>query len=209
MALNFCPKCGARIDDDLEICACGHDLTKDRKKRVNEKLSEIKEEEQEKSKTMIRPGGEIIKAGFFQRFGAFIIDLIIIGLIMIFLTILLPPLRNSLQRTMQRRLIGRIIFPSLNDLVFWIVAFLYFWLLESFNEGRSIGKMLLKLRTVDEKTHEPTTKGKYAINNLLKSNRSLFFIDFLIGILYNIGKEEKRLRIMQNASKTVVLKEKR
>lgn len=206
MPLNFCPKCGARIDDDLEVCACGQDLTQERKKREKGEEEGSKTKKPSKPKKKVKPGGEIEKAGFLPRFGAFIIDLLLLGLMMILLTILVPALRASWQNTLQRRLIGRLLVPSLNDMVFWMIAFLYFWILESFNEGRSLGKMLFKLRTVDENTHEQASKGKYAINNLLKSNRSLVFIDFLIGILANIGKENKRLRIMQNASKTIVIK---
>jgi len=86
----------------------------------------------------------------------------------------------------------------------WLIGFLYFWLMETYNKGQTLGKAALSLRTVDEKTLESSTVGSYAINNLLKGG-ALLIIDFIVGIIKNSGEPEKRLRIMQNASKTVVI----
>lgn len=82
---------------------------------------------------------------------------------------------------------------------------MYFFLLEAYNKGQTIGKMALGLRTVDEESLAIATPDKYVINNLLRGTGFKIF-DFIIGILVNSGDEKKRLRIMQNISKTVVIK---
>lgn len=198
MSLKFCPKCGNQLEPDSKFCdTCGADLTS----RIESEISPgIKTEVPQKQ--IIQTSEKIIPTGvdygdFWPRFGAFIIDLIIINIISWILSflILLPFfLYNPLN--FRRRWFT---FPF--D---WLIGFLYFWLLETYNEGQTLGKVALKLRTVDAKTFETSTPGSYAINNLLKSS-GFIIIDFLIGIIKNSGEPEKRLRIMQNASETVVI----
>ncbi|GAH50517.1 unnamed protein product, partial [marine sediment metagenome] len=47
--------------------------------------------------------------------------------------------------------------------------------------------------------------GQYAVNNLARGTVWLL-IDFIIGILVNSGEENKRIRILQNLSRTAVIK---
>jgi len=144
----------------------------------------------------IEPSG-VTYGDFWPRLIAIIIDGIIIGMVswLISFLIFIPYYIYHPFRIEE----GWYTFPF--D---WLIGFLYFWLLETLNKGQTIGKLALSLRTVDEKTFGPTTTGKYALNNLLKGGAFLI-IDFIIGIIKNSGEPEKRLRIMQNVSETVVI----
>ena len=86
----------------------------------------------------------------------------------------------------------------------WLIGFLYSWLLETYNNGQTIGKIALNIRTVDEKTLTSAAPGNYAINNLLKPS-GLIILDFIIGVMKNSGDPKNRFRIMQNVSETVVI----
>ena len=89
----------------------------------------------------------------------------------------------------------------------FLIGFCYFWLLETYNKGQTVGKMALKLRTVDEKSLELATVSQYAINNLLKATGFLI-LDIIIGILANSSAEvpiKKRLRFTQNIALTAVI----
>ncbi|MFX1358334.1 MAG: RDD family protein, partial [Promethearchaeota archaeon] len=92
----------------------------------------------------------------------------------------------------------------------FLIGFCYFWLLEAFNKGQTVGKLALKLRTVDENSLEITTPAQYAINNISKATGFLI-LDVIIGILINSSAEEparKRLRLTQNLARTAVIAEK-
>jgi len=93
----------------------------------------------------------------------------------------------------------------LNGYLF-VLGFCYFWLLEFFNNGRTVGKLLLKLKTVDEKTFRKASLSKYAINNMLKST---YFIalDIIFGYIANLRTKDgkKRYRFTQTLSETVVI----
>lgn len=193
MSLNFCPKCGNKLELDAFFCdSCGADL-RDRAETTNmsssmriESISEQKVQTYEER----RPEG-IEYAEFLPRLAAFIIDVIIIIIIGWLISILLSfnPIRML----------------WVSFLIDYAIGFVYFWLLEAYNNGQTIGKAALRLRTVDENTFETTTPNKYAINNLLKPIFFLFLVDFIVGILMNSGKTERRLRLMQNVSETVVI----
>ena len=90
--------------------------------------------------------------------------------------------------------------------VSWILGFLYFWILESFNKGQTLGKKLLNLRTVNEVSLEVAEAGSYFVNNLSRGS-GWIIIDLLIGLIVNSTSDaQKRYRILQNWSKTVVIK---
>ncbi len=199
VSLKYCPKCGNKLETDSQFCdTCGADLKS--RKEVSEVTPAVKTEVPQKQPVQtaekIVPS-DVVYGDFWPRFGAIIIDGIIISIIswVISFLIFLPyyvyhPFR-----------IGEWWYTFPFD---WLIGFLYFWLMETYNDGQTLGKLALNLRTVDEKTFGPTTTGKYALNNLLKGGGFLI-IDFIIGIIKNSGEPEKRLRIMQNASETVVI----
>ncbi|MFX0083033.1 MAG: RDD family protein [Candidatus Hodarchaeota archaeon] len=187
MALKFCPKCGNELESDASFCdACGADL-REKRKAVEASQPVISEPTQKP----IVSSETVIYADFLPRFFAVIIDGIIIAIIS---GIIFLPFEFHLLRMFWQSFLTN-----------YVIAFLYYFLLEAFNDGQTLGKAALKLRTVDEKTLKPSTTDKYALNNLLKAGSFLFLIDFIIGILMNSGDPQKRLRLMQNVSETVVI----
>ena len=190
MVLKYCPSCGSELDPDTRFCSsCGADL----KERVPQVASEppktiISAPPQQTPITIQepKPVSGVEYGDFVERLIAIIIDGLLIGIIGLILNFILNWVLASL--------IG------------YAIALLYFWILETYNNGQTIGKMAMNLRTVNENTLETADAGKYLVNNLLKSNFLLLIVDFLIGILTNSGDSKKRLRIMQNASNTVVIK---
>ena len=78
--------------------------------------------------------------------------------------------------------------------------------MEIIKDGRTLGKMVFSLRTVNAKTLEPAKPMDYLVNNLLKSTPITLIIDFIIGFFVNLRSSKKRLRIMQNLSNTCVIR---
>jgi len=183
MSLKFCPKCGNKLESDAISCpGCGADL----KSRTEALKTVINKEE-----------GEY--AELLPRLIALFIDGIIIGII-----------SSSLSVAILVSWIPFNIFDPFGGLWFvsfpfnWVIGFLYSWLFETYNNGQTVGKIVLNLRTVDEKTLGPASPGNYAINNLLKPS-GLIILDFIIGVMKNSGDPKNRYRIMQNVSETVVI----
>ena len=194
--VNFCPKCGEYVDEDAKFCdKCGFDL-RERKAKEEEEAKR-----DEKGKPLIsKHYGEYASLG--PRFGAFLVDVIITGILNWIIWIGTPTAHIS-----YRPLHYEPIEPwnTLNQLTGFLIPFFYWIILESYY-GQSIGKMIFKIKTVDEKTLETTTPGRNALNNLLKAGGIFFLLDFALGVIVNYSKPEKRLRIGQNWSKTVVIK---
>jgi uncharacterized RDD family membrane protein YckC len=196
MDLKYCPKCGGELDVDAKFCNfCGADL-RDRipkeqvqaptvlkvppKQQVSTPTPQATPISEKQSST----GVEYANLG--SRFVALIIDAIIIVIITGVLSYRLP--------------------LYLSNIIGYGIALFYFWILEAYNNGRTLGKMALSLRTVNAQTLDTAKPGEYLINNLLKSHFVLFLVDFFIGILVNSGDPQKKRRFMQNASNTVVIK---
>lgn len=194
MSLKFCPTCGSELEPNAMYCtSCGADLST--RKEVSETVSE------KKTQPAVKIGQEGVEyADFFPRLFALILDGIIIGII-----------GSSLSWIFFVPWIPFNIFDPFGGWWYvsfpfdWLIGFLYSWLLEAKNNGQTVGKMALKIRTVDEKTLDTATTSNYAINNLLKPSAFLL-LDFIIGVFKNSGDPKKRLRIMQNASDTVVIR---
>ena len=198
MSLKFCPKCGGKLDEDMEFCSyCGADLRERIKIAQSGSSPQSKKEvppiTHEPPKTTItedkkKDFSDIVFADFLSRFFALLIDL---GMIILISFVSLIFLHR----------IGPIFFV----LVVPLISFLYFWLLESINSGQTIGKRILKLKTVNAETFEVAGVGNYLLNNFLKFS-PLILLDFIIGLLFNINDKKKRLRIFQNVSNTTVIK---
>ncbi|MFX0058552.1 MAG: RDD family protein [Candidatus Hodarchaeota archaeon] len=181
MELKFCPKCGIELESGASYCSsCGADLTE---RKVIPKTVKVEQVSM-----------DVKYADFAPRAIAWFIDIIIIN-------IASTPL--SLFVTLGNFWFGTTFYN-------FLIGFCYFWLLEAFNKGQTVGKMALKLRTVDETTLEITTPAQYAINNISKATGFLI-LDVIIGILINSSADEparKRLRLTQNIAKTTVIAEK-
>ena len=196
MVVKYCPACGAELDTDTQFCSsCGSDL----RERVPEAESEppktiISTTQQQASVSIpdAKPVAEkestsgVEYADFWERFVALIIDGVIVGICYGILFAILG-------------------WSILVHLIGFAIGLLYFWLLETANNGQTLGKMAMKLRTVNQDTLEVATVGDYLLNNLLKGHGISLLIDFIIGIIVNSGDPKKKLRIMENASNTTVI----
>ncbi len=136
------------------------------------------------------------------RFIAWIIDIILISIISNIVFLFIRPIENF----------WTLPFSYINPPYWWItnsiqfaIGFLYYWLLESFNNGQTLGKMALKLRTVNEDTLQVASLKSYALNNVFKGS-VLLIVDVLIGFFTSYDNDKRKIRIMQDVSKTVVIK---
>ena len=194
MSLKFCPKCGNKLEPETSFCdSCGADI---RSKtgvpdEISPKIKQIAQEPKVKSEP-------VIYAEFLTRVIALIFDSIIIGMIGSFFTwIIINPWFpvNFFDP------FGGWWFTFPFD---WLTGFLYHWLMETHNNGQTLGKMALNIRTVDEKTLGKANSRNLALNNLFKSSPFLI-LDFIMGVVKNPKDPKKRKRIMQNISETVVV----
>lgn len=190
MVVKYCPACGSELDTDTQFCSsCGADL----RERVPEAESEppktiistTQQKTPSEAKSVPAPSG-VEYAGFGERFVALLIDGVIVGICYGILFAILG-------------------WSILVHLIGFAIGLLYFWLLETANNGQTLGKMAMKLRTVNQDTLEVATVGDYILNNLLKGHIISLLIDFIIGIIVNSGDPKKKLRIMENASNTTVI----
>ena len=194
MSTNYCPNCGAEVEPDAKFCPnCSAAIGFEEPTAKEPPPPTVPATEEAIPPPPSAPETQVVYAGFWERLLAFIIDAIAVGIITaiisaVFLQYYYPP--------------WTVPFGLIN----WLIAFVYFWAFETRN-GQTIGKMALKLRTVDEDSLAVSGPGNYFVNNL---SRGLWWIiaDFIIGILANSGDPKKRLRILQNLSKTVVISEK-
>jgi uncharacterized RDD family membrane protein YckC/DNA-directed RNA polymerase subunit RPC12/RpoP len=190
---RFCPQCGKKVKSDpnkesKQICPkCGFNFTEREKKIRNLGSSKTYEEE--------------IYADIFQRLAAFFIDSLIIGLltgIIISLTHLPIVLYDPLAFYTDFYYFWIALFFN------WVIGFFYCCLLEAYNEGQTVGKRILRIRTVDEKSLEVAEPDQYAVTNLVKTS-PFILIDFLVGFLISDRDSNKVLRYLQYRSKTVVI----
>ncbi len=153
-------------------------------------------EEEEKA---VKSTQSVREASILTRFLALLIDSLLIDIITI---------------TFEYFVIGDlwalnpVLFMSLTSGLSFLFSFCYFWGFETIGEGQTLAKWLLKLRTVDEKTLEPTTSNNYAINSISKSYFILLLIDLLIGFFNKKSDPYKRLRYSHLISHTIVIKAK-
>lgn len=194
MSSKFCPKCGNKLEPEASYCdACGANLIDKTEASEPESLELTITGQEPKMKS-----GSVIYANLLKRLIAIIFDSIIIGLIGSFFTSILI---NPWFPVNFFDPIGGWWFTFPFD---WLAGFLYHWLLETHNNGQTIGKMAMSIRTVDEKTLGPANSKKLALSNIFKSSPFLI-LDLIIGVLKNTGDPKKRIRIMQNVSETVVI----
>ena len=194
MSLKFCSKCGNKLEPEASFCdSCGAEVTSKTgiPDEISPKIKQIAQEPKGKQES-------VIYAELLTRVIALIFDSIIIGLIGSFFTwILITPF--FLINFFDPLAAWWFTFPF--D---WLTGFLYHWLMETHNNGQTLGKMALNIRTVDEKTLGQANSRNLALSNLFKSSPFLV-LDFIIGVFKNPQDPKKRKRIMQNISETVVV----
>lgn len=202
--MKYCPHCGSEIDADTQFCSsCGSDLRERQGHRQEPRQQTFSQPSPATaiSETPItQPGlspqaAMAVYGDFFPRLIAWIIDIIIIGIITSLINFM-----TGLSFVMSLRA------WMLTTLIGWLVGFLYFWGLETLNNGQSIGKALFRLRTVDKDTLKPVGAKEYALNNIVKGFSVI--IDVLVGLLlFGTADKKKRFRLGQKMSDTVVIKE--
>ena len=197
MSLKYCPKCGNKLESGSQFCdSCGANLGN------HVTIPEITPTQaipSQKTQSYDKRSTEtVIYAESLPRIAAFIIDGIIIGLIGTPLTWIFVPL-NFLNPM-------GFFFSTwwITTLISYLIGFFYFWVLESFNNGQTLGKMALKLRTVDANTFQVPEPGKIAINSLTKPS-GFIILDLIIGVIVNSGDPQRKIRYTQNLSETVVI----
>ena len=191
---HFCPQCGNKINPNSEFCeSCGLELFSN--KHVDNKTSEsnISQDNDDVKGNISKP---IKYADDGDRLVAYIIDGILFSAL--------------------GRLIGLIFgIPLSIDLVgsFWnnnwpvvAISFLYLFLFEAFNNGQTIGKMIFKIRTVDEKSFGKITP-KQAVLHII--GKLFIVIDVIIGLIARdkteSGMEKNQVRFTQKFSHTSVI----
>ena len=178
MVLNFCPKCGSKLEENKAKCKnCGFDLSK--RSQTEESFGEYQ-------------NTNIEYADFLQRAFAWFIDIIIV-------IIITSPLSLFLN-------FGSLLL--LTNVYNFALGFLYFWLLETFNNGQTLGKIMLKIRSVNEVNFESAEPVMYAVNNLTKASGFLI-LDIILGILFYFSEQQSNrniLRFTQHLAHIVVIK---
>ncbi len=178
MGLNYCPKCGSKLEENTSKCAyCGYDTSE----RKNQQQNSVRFSD-----------SNIVYADFFQRAIAWFIDMIIV-------IIISSPLSLFLN-------FGSLLL--LTNVYNFAIGFCYFWLLETFNNGQTLGKVILKIRTVNDENFEVSNPTMYAINNLSKASGFLL-LDIILGILLYYSEQQsyrKILRVTQHLAHVVVVK---
>ncbi len=176
MVLNYCPKCGSKLEENMDRCInCGYKLSESTNIQGNSFESK---------------GSAIEYADFLQRAFAWLIDIIIVMIISSPLSLFLN--FGSL-----------LLFTNAYN---FALGFFYFWLLEAFNNGQTLGKLLLKIRTVNKENFEIANPAMYAINNLTKATGFLV-LDIILGIIFLENDENwQNLRITQHLANVVVIR---
>ena len=191
---HFCPQCGNKNNPNSEFCeSCGLELFST--KHVDNK-SPGSNVNQDNNEVIGQDSKPIKYADDGDRLVAYIIDGILFSVI--------------------GSLFGLIFGISGDfDLVssMWnnnwpviVVSFLYLFLFEAFNNGQTLGKMIFKIQTVDEKTFGKITNKQAALHTIGK----LFLpIDIIIGLISRDKSESEmeknQVRFTQKFSHTSVI----
>ncbi|GAH80467.1 unnamed protein product [marine sediment metagenome] len=106
MSINFCPTCGGKLEPGVKFCpTCGNEIS----------AREISKAEVSQPQVTTQKPAEIIKgphiyAGFWERFFAYIVDIIVILLIS-----LVIPFRWDFAFSID--------YLFINDLIDWVIGF--------------------------------------------------------------------------------------
>ena len=129
-----------------------------------------------------------MKASFFERLGAYIIDIIIIGIIASVICYSLPKPENNVEDIIgslnQKYTSGEIsineFYHEYSELLYQnqkntitqtcislVLTFGYFVIFQYMNKGQTLGKKLLNIRVIDKKTTDSPTIGKGLIRSII------------------------------------------
>ena len=187
-----CPKCGAILEEVAEnpsllhFCPiCGVDLR-------------------------AKKGGiKVHPASFWVRLGAWLIDVIIIGIVfyLVFDVILRYPFEANIPAYLQN-LDER--FPGLplqivRGNIMNGITFLYFLTVELLLEGQTLGKLLVGYRKVNRKTLQTQRRIGWIFLDSIFKTLSIFLLIDLIAGLFNPGPE-KYYRWTQKKEQAVIIR---
>ncbi len=191
---HFCPQCGSKINQSSQFCeACGLELFSN--KPLVDKILKSNNN-QEKNEIKNNNPKSIKYASDGDRLVAYIIDGILFSVIGSFFGLIMGISSDfDLVSTLWN-----------NNWPIVAVSFLYLFLFEVFNNGQTLGKMIFKIQTVDEKTFGKITNKQAALHTIGK----LFLpIDVIIGLISRDKSESKmeknQVRFTQKFSQTSVI----
>lgn len=174
--MTYCPYCGNQLQfSQAEICPkCGMRINEGPAVRQDRQFSEP-------------------YSGFWTRFGAYVIDIVILAIIATGVHTVLMASYEGYNGDLSRE--GYTIYILLVFLIYW----LYFTLQESSDFQATIGKRAVKIKVVNSEGNK-ITFGQAAIRNILKDIPVIGFICVL-----PIGSSEKNQGFHDMAAKTYVV----
>jgi len=194
---HFCPSCGFKNTGEGKFCeGCGSALNaSSSEENFQSTTTDEKSNNFQASETAEAAGIVYAKSG--DRVVAFLIDSFAFQLVTSFFGLIFG--RNWVFG------LGTSWTDSVPSILF---GFLYFFLFEAYNYGQTLGKMAMKLRTVDDQTFKELTPSQAALHSIGK-NVALFF-DLVIGLIVREEKrslrEDNQIRFTQRYSRTSVIK---
>ena len=191
---HFCPSCGSKTNPNSEFCeACGLELFSNKHEDNKTQQYNSSHDNNEVKNT----SSKLIKyADDGDRLVAYIIDGILFSAIgSMFGLIFGISWKFDLVSSMWNNS-----WPIIG------VSFLYLFFLEYLNNGQTIGKMILKIQTVDENTFGKITPKQAALHTIGK----LFLpLDIIIGLISRDKSESEmeknQVRFTQKFSHTSVI----
>ncbi len=186
---KYCPQCGNKINSNSEFCeSCGLELFSNQQVETNISQDNNEVKSNFSKSTKYADDGD--------RLVAYIIDGVLFSVIgSLFGLIFGMSWKFDLVSSMWN-----------NSWPVIAVSFLYLFLLEAFNNGQTLGKMILKIQTVDENTFGKITTKQAALHTIGK----LFLpLDVIIGLISRdkseSAMEKNQVRFSQKFSHTSVI----
>ena len=190
----YCPSCGFKNTAGAKFCeGCGSSL---QPSPNGEEFQSTTSVEMVGSTSSEAPSN-VIYAESGDRLVAFIIDAIAFQMVTSLFGLIFS--RNWVFG------LGTSWTDSLPSILF---GFLYFFLFEAYNHGQTLGKMAMKLQTVDDHTFQEPTPSQAAEHSIGKN--IALFLDLFIGLIVREEKrslqEKNQVRFTQRFSHTSVIK---
>jgi len=143
---------------------------------------------------------ELEYASLLHKSLAFIIDLLLLGVIFVLVLMALA----ALEVTVKMEVINTSLLSALWLILDFIIFFAYFILLEK--GGQTIGKMIMRIKIVNESDQRPISYGQSIIRNLLLIIDLIpYLVPGLVGFIFSFGSLKKQ-RIGDMIAKTLVIK---